>query len=113
MLKDMAIRPVDLQAAINQSTQMAGVQRQAEIGSETSRGAFARQFAAKLTERDETVGEALPTRDNRVEEDEPNSHPTWSKRRQRRRPRPNVERLGKDLRVEIETGDDHLIDVMV
>ena len=61
----MAIRPVDLQATILQSAQIAGQQRQAEVAPQTAQAVAAQQFADKIEERQETVHEADDLEGNR------------------------------------------------
>jgi len=104
----MAIQPVTLQAAIIQGTQMAPLQRQAEVAAQTSQTTLGQQFAAMVTERSETVQETVPARGNRVENDlEP--HLSWGDRkRSRTRKRPFA-----SIEAQVAPGGEHLIDVTV
>ena len=64
----MAIRPVDLQATIFQSTLTAQTQRQAEVAPQTAQTVAQQQWADQIEERQETVTETQHTEGNRVEE---------------------------------------------
>ena len=109
----MAIRPVDLEATILQSTQTASVQRQAEVAAQTGAAIAGQQFAAKVEERSETVQETDRTRGNRVEEHgEPGDRgEPRGKRKARAQAQPFWE-IEDSLRGEIAatSDEDHLID---
>ena len=108
----MAIRPVDLQATILQSTQTASVQRQAEVASQTAASLNNAQFAAKVEERSETVQEAERQRGNRVEEKkEPDQQQARGRRRQQARaPGQPFESIEENVLTEGAASADHLID---
>ena len=106
----MAIRPVDLQATIMQSTQTAPVQRQAEVASQTAQAIAGNQFAAKVEERSETVQETDHSRGNRVEEKgERERQEAHGKKRQPRQPGEPFEGIEEGLEAVAADGD-HLID---
>ena len=108
----MAIRPVDLQATILQSTQTAAVQRQAEVASQTAQGIAGQQFAAKVEERSETVQESDRARGNRVEEHgEPDRQEPRHKRKQRPQGQPFAG-IEESLQGEMSAASDgdHIID---
>ncbi len=106
----MAIRPVDLQATILQTTQTASVQRQAEVAAQTSAAIVGQQFADKVEERSETVQEADHARGNRVEEKgEPDHQRGQGKKRGARQPGQPFEGIEEGLGAVAGDGD-HLID---
>ena len=105
----MAIRPVDLQATILQTTQTASVQRQAEVAAQTSAALAGQQFASKVEERSETVQETDHGRGNRVEEKQsPDQQEARGKKRQGRQPGQPFEGIEEDI--PIAADGDHLID---
>ncbi|MGH7659888.1 MAG: hypothetical protein ACRENA_03080 [Vulcanimicrobiaceae bacterium] len=105
----MAIRPVDLQATILQTTQTASVQRQAEVAAPTAASINGQQFAAKVEERSETVQETDHGRGNRVEEKgSPDQQEPRGKKRQGRQPGQPFEGIEEDLPMAAD--GDHLID---
>lgn len=111
----MAIRPVDLQATILQSTQTAAVQRQAEVASQTGQSIAGQQFAAKVQERSETVQETDHLHGNKVEDvlkREPDRQEARDGKRKPRSPGQPFEGIEESARGEIgaASGDDHLID---
>lgn len=107
----MAIRPVDLQATILQSTQTASVQRQAEVAAQNSQNAAAQQFASKVEERSETIQEAEHLRGNRVEEKkEPDQQQARGRRRQARQPGQPFESIEESVLTEGAASPDHIID---
>jgi hypothetical protein len=109
----MAIRPVDLQATILQSTQTASVQRQAEVASQTAQAIAGQQFAAKVEERSETVQESERLRGNRVEEHGESGDRGESRgKRKGRAPAQALGGIEESLRGELAAGpdEDHLID---
>jgi len=107
----MAIRPVDLQATILQSTQTASVQRQAEVASQTAASLNNAQFAAKVEERSETVQETERQRGNRVEEKkEPDQQQARGRRQQARTPGQPFESIEENVLTEGAASADHLID---
>lgn len=106
----MAIRPVDMQATILQTTQTAGVQRQAEVAAQNSQTLVAQQFASKVEERSETVQEAEHLRGNRVEEKgEKERGEARGGKRQARQPGEPFEGIEESLGPVAPDGD-HLID---
>ena len=62
----MAIRPVDLQGAILQQTQIAGAQKAAEDAPRAAQVAAQAQFVQQLERREETVNETESLHGNRV-----------------------------------------------
>ena len=106
----MAIRPVDLQATILQTTQTAGVQRQAESGAQNAQAIVSQQFAAKVEERSETVQETDHSRGNRVEEKgERERQQPGGQKRQARQPGEPFGAIEEGLGPVAPDGD-HLID---
>ena len=111
----MAIRPIDLQATILQSTQTAQVQRQAEVGSQTASALAGQQFAAKVEERSETVHETDSLTGNKVEDvlhKEPDQYEPGGKRRrqQTRAQGQPFESIEESVLSEGAASPDHLID---
>jgi len=111
----MAIRPVDLQATILQSTQTAAVQRQAEVASQTAQNLSAQQFAAKVEERSETVQETEHLRGNKVEDvlkkEQGEYEPGTKRRRQQTRAQgAPFESIEESVLSEGAASPDHLID---
>lgn len=104
----MAIQPVTLQAAINQATQMAPLQRQAEVAAQTSQSTLGEQFAALVVVRSETVQQTLRASGNRVENDL-EQHLSWGERRGSRSPK----RPFASIEAQVAPGGEHLIDVTV
>jgi len=84
----VAIRPVDLQATIFQSTVTAQTQRTAELAPQTAQAVAQQQFADKLEERTETVHETEELEGNRVEEKQEHDRQSADGRSQRRRRQP-------------------------
>ncbi|MBV8074186.1 MAG: hypothetical protein JO140_02065 [Candidatus Eremiobacteraeota bacterium] len=108
----MAIRPVDLQAAILQAPQTAAVQRAAEVAPQLAQAAAAQQFASELTHRTEMVHETENLRGNRVEEKkEPDNQQGRGKgkRREHQSGEP-FEALGESVLGAVPTDGEHLID---
>ncbi|HXP93505.1 MAG TPA: hypothetical protein VN905_08540 [Candidatus Binatia bacterium] len=62
----MAIRPVDLQGAILQQTQTAGIAKQAEDAPRAAQIAAQNQFVQQLEQREETVRETDTLEGNKV-----------------------------------------------
>ena len=109
----MAIRPVDLQATILQSTQTASVQRQAEVASQTAQNLAGQQFAAKVEERSETVQETAEARGNKVEDvlkKEQGGYEPGGRRRQARSQGQPFESIEESVVGEGAASPDHLID---
>lgn len=105
----MAIQPVTLQAAINQGTQMAPLQRQAEVAAQTSQATLGQQFAEMVVERSETVQQTLPASGNRVENDL-ERHLSWGNRGRSRTKRPFAS-IEASIENQVAPGGEHLIDV--
>ncbi|MBV8600357.1 MAG: hypothetical protein JO359_02210 [Candidatus Eremiobacteraeota bacterium] len=107
----MAIRPVDLQAAILQAPQTAAVQRQAEVAPQIAQTAAAAQFAAEVTERNEMVHETEHLRGNRVEErKEPDNQQERGKKRRPHQPGEPFESIEESVLGAVPTDGEHLID---
>ena len=109
----MAIRPVDLQATILQSTQTAAVQRQAEVASQTASSLNAQQFAAKAEERSETVQESAKAQGNKVEDvlkKEQDQYSPGGRRKQARSQGQPFESIEESVVTEGAASPDHLID---
>jgi hypothetical protein len=81
----MAIQPIALQATINQSTQISGVQLQADLASQTFQTTLAAEFASQVVARSETVHETRKLAGNRVNEDDRMTPGLWESVRKSRK----------------------------
>lgn len=108
----MALQLISLQAAINQATQMAGVQRQADVASATFASTLRRLFAEKLTERSETVQAIVRARGNRVENEEDPSRYAAGERR-RRRTKPGIRAIQESMAELLTSESGRLVDTTV
>lgn len=103
----MAIRPVDLQGAILQQTQVAAVVKQAEDAPHAAQVAAQNQFVNQLERREETVHETDKLEGNKVNPEGERQGGGPSYRRQRKPGQP----LPEDVIELAEYSDgEHIID---
>jgi len=102
----MAMRPVDLQLSILQASQTAAVTQKQSEGPVAAQAAMQQQFAAKVQERQESVGTVDESEFSRIRADERDGdrtgHEGSSERRRQRRSAPPDGPAFAD--------DDHFID---
>jgi hypothetical protein len=83
----MAIQPIALQASINQSTQISGVQLQADLASQTFQATLAAEFASEVLIRSEMVHETRKLLGNRIDGDGRMTSGLWKWARIPRKPK--------------------------
>jgi hypothetical protein len=104
----VAIRPVDLQGAIFQQTQISGVAQQAQEAARVAQTAAQTQFVNELEHREETVQESDAMAGNRVN---PGGEKGGGNAQYRRRERKPGEALPEDAVELAEYSDgEHIID---
>lgn len=105
----MAIRPVDLQGAIFQATQTAGITKQAEDNPRASQIAAQNQFINDVEKRDESVHETDRLEGNRINPE--GERQTGGGAQYRRRERKAGQALPEDVVELAEFSDgEHIID---